>query len=421
MATKYYHRLLDEKLTLYLETFGAVLIEGPKWCGKTTTASKHAKSVLKMQDPGQVKNNLLIADTAPQLLLEGEKPRLIDEWQAAPVLWDSVRVAVDESGETGQFILTGSATPSIESTMHTGTGRMARFLMRPMSLFESLDSNGSVSLEKLFEGEDVAGSRSTLDIRDIAFLSCRGGWPQSIGKKEASALLIADQYVKAVYNQDIHKVDGSSKDPQRVQQFLKSYARNVQTLAKNVTILEDMMPNDLGITIPTMYTYHNALQRLFIIEETPAWAPNIRSKTAIRTSRKRGFVDPSIATSILGQTPDSLLKDFELFGFLFEALCVRDLRIYAEQMDGQVFHYRDDHGLECDAVIRLKNGDFALVEVKLGGKAEEVAAEGLNNLENLLISKGFAVPKFKMIITGGEYAYTRKDRVLVVPLGCLKH
>jgi len=421
VVIKYYDRLLDEKLPLYLETFGSVLIEGPKWCGKTTTASKHAKSILKMQDPGQVKNNLLIADTAPQLLLEGEKPRLIDEWQAAPVLWDSVRVAVDESGETGQFILTGSATPSSESTMHTGTGRIARLLMRTMSLFESLDSTGSVSLKTLFAGAGVEGSKSKLDIRDIAFLTCRGGWPQSVGKKEVSALLIADQYVKSVYNQDIHNVDGSSKNPLRVQQFLKSYARNVQTLAKNVTIMEDMLPNDLEITAPTMHSYHNALRRLFIIEETPAWAPNIRSKTAIRTSSKRGFVDPSIAAALLGQTPDSLLKDFELFGLLFEALCVRDLRIYAEQMDGQVFHYRDNHGLECDAVIRLNNSDFALVEVKLGGKAEEMAAEDLIKLENLLVSKGFAPPKFKMILTGGEYAYTRKDGVLVVPLGCLKH
>lgn len=421
MGKKYYVRLLDEKLPLYLETFGAVLIEGPKWCGKTTTSAKHAKSILKMQDPGQVKNNLLIADTAPQLLLEGERPRLIDEWQAAPVLWDSVRVAVDESGETGQFILTGSATPNIEATMHTGTGRIARFLMRPLSLFESLDSTGSVSLKKLFEDEGAEGSRSSLNIRDIAFLICRGGWPQSVGKKEISALLIADQYVKSVYNQDIHKVDGTSKDPLRVQQFLKSYARNVQTLANNNTILEDMKPNDLGITAPTLYAYQNALQRLFIIEETPAWAPNIRSKTAIRTSHKRGFVDPSIAAAVLGQTPDSLLKDFELFGFLFEALCVRDLRIYAEQMDGHVLHYRDDHGLECDAVIRLKTGEIALVEVKLGGKEEEKAAEDLNRLEKLMIAKGFEPPRFKMILTGGEFAYTRKDGVLVVPLGCLKH
>lgn len=420
MVKEYYDRLLDEKLPLYLETFGAVLIEGPKWSGKTTTASKHAKSILKMQDPSQMKNNMLTADTAPQLLLEGERPRLIDEWQMAPLLWDSVRVAVDESGEAGQFILTGSATPNTESTMHTGTGRIARLLMRPMSLFESLDSTGSVSLKKLFDGEVVEGSRSKLNIRDIAFLICRGGWPQSVGKKEDSALLIADQYVKSVYSQDIHKVDGSTKDPLRVQQFLKSYARNVQTLTNNVTILEDMKPNDLGITAPTLAAYANALQRLFIIEETPAWAPNIRSRTAIRTSHKRGFVDPSIAAAVLSQTPDSLLKDFKLFGFLFEAICIRDLRIYAEQMDGQIYHYRDALGLECDAVIRLKNGDTSLVEVKLGGKAEEVAAADLNKLEKLLITKGFEPPRFKMILTGGEFAYTRKDGVLVVPLGCLK-
>lgn len=417
---KYYRRLLDDKLDAYIQTFGAVLLEGPKWCGKTTTASKHARSILKMQDPRQVKNNLLIAETAPDLLLEGEKPRLLDEWQIAPNLWDSVRVTVDEIGEAGQFILTGSATPLIDKTMHTGTGRIARMMMRPMSLFESMDSSGLISLKKLFDGEKPKGCQSNLGIKEIAYLVCRGGWPQSVGKDEKSALLIAEQYVKSVYETDINQLDGTFKDPNRVQLFLRSYARNIQTLTKNTVLLEDMKSNDIGLTESTFYSYLTALTRLFIVEETPAWAPNIRSKTAIRTSNKKGFVDPSIATAVLGQSPESLLRDFELFGFLFEALCIRDLRIYSDQLNGVVYHYRDDHGLECDAVIRLNNGDYALIEIKLGGKSEEIAAKNLTKLEELLTLKKHPIPKFKMILTGGEYAYERPDGIFVVPIGCLR-
>lgn len=420
MAKDYYTRLLDNKLGFYLETFGAVLIEGPKWSGKTTTASQHARSILKMQDPAYIKNNLLIADTAPGLLLDGAKPRLIDEWQVAPSLWDSVRVAVDDIGESGQFILTGSATPLLEETMHTGTGRIARLVMRPMSLFESLDSSGVVSLKRLFNNEEKVGCKSDLSIERIAYLVCRGGWPQSVGKSTDAALLIADQYVKSIYNHDISHLDNSIKDPKRVQSFLRAYARNVQTMTKNTKLLEDMKTNDISLTEATLYAYLNALQRLFIIEETPAWAPNIRSKTAIRTLNKKGFIDPSIAAAVLGQTPESLLKDFELFGFLFEALCVRDLRIYAEQMNGEIFHYRDQYGLECDAVIRLNNGEYALVEIKLGGKSEELAALNLNKLSELLISKGYLPPRFKMILTGGEYGYNRKDGIVVIPIGCLR-
>jgi predicted AAA+ superfamily ATPase len=417
---KYFNRLLDEKIDLYLLTFGAVLLEGPKWCGKTTTASRHARSILKMQDPRQMKNNILIAESAPDLLLDGEKPRLIDEWQVAPNLWDCVRVAVDESGEVGQFLLTGSATPLVESTMHTGTGRIARIVMRPMSLFESLDSSGRISLGKLFKREPFNGCKSNLSLMNIADLICRGGWPQSIGKDINSAMLIMDQYVKSVYETDINTMDGSIKDPKRVQSFLRSYARNLQTLTKNTVLLEDMRSNDISLTEVTFYSYLNALRRLFIIEETHAWAPNIRSKTAIRTSNKKGFVDPSIATAILGQSPDSLIKDFEYFGFLFEAMCMRDLRIYANQIDGEIFHYRDDYGLECDAVVRLRNSAYALIEIKLGVKAEEIASINLLNLEKLLISKGHPAPEFKMILTGGEYAYLRSDGIFVVPIGCLR-
>jgi len=417
---KYFRRLLDDKLDVYIQTFGAVLLEGPKWCGKTTTASKHSRSILKMQDPRQFKNNILIAETAPDLLLEGEKPRLIDEWQVAPNLWDSVRVYVDEIGESGQFILTGSATPLIEKTMHSGTGRIARIMMRPMSLFESLDSSGLISLKELFDGVNFKSCKSNLGIKEIANLICRGGWPQSIGRDMESSMLIAEQYVKSVYETDINQLDGTLKDPKRVQLFLKSYARNLQTLTKNTVLLEDMKSNDISLTETTFYSYLNALSRLFIIEETPAWAPNIRSKTAIRTSNKKGFVDPSIATAVLSQSPDSLLKDFELFGFLFEALCIRDLRIYADQINGTVYHYRDDHGLECDAVIRLNNGEYALIEIKLGGKSEEIAAKNLMKLEELLVAKKHPIPNFKMILTGGEFAYVRPDGIFVVPIGCLK-
>lgn len=420
LAKKYFQRLIDTKVEKYLETFGAVLIEGPKWCGKTTTASMHAKSILKMQDPRQIRNNLLIAETAPDLLLEGDKPRLIDEWQIAPSLWDSVRVAVDDSGETGQYLLTGSSVPPSESTMHTGTGRIARLMMRPMSLFESLESTGSISLRQLFEERALVGVRSNLSIKDIAFLVCRGGWPQSIGKDIESSLLIAEQYVKSIYENEIQRLDGMQKDPKRVQTFLRSYARNVQTLTKNTVLLDDMNANEIGLTEATFYNYLNALQRLYIIEETPAWAPSIRSKTAIRTSNKKGFIDPSIAAAALGLSPDVLLRDFETFGFLFEALCFRDIRIYADQIGGDIYHYRDAYGLECDAVIRMKNGDYALVEIKLGGKAESLAAENLLKLEDLLVSSNHRRPSFKMILTGGEYAYTRKDGIHVVPIGCLK-
>ena len=292
--------------------------------------------------------------------------------------------------------------------------------MRPMSLFESLDSNGYISIKGLFDGEAIKPCKSNLKIKDIAYLICRGGWPQSVGKNIDSALLIADQYVKAVCETDINRLDNTLRDPVRVRTFLRSYARNIQTLSKNTVLLEDMKSNDINLTESTFYAYLNALRRLFVIEETPAWAPNIRSKTSIRTSNKKGFVDSSLGTAILGLSPKSLLKDFELFGFLFEAICIRNLRIYANQIDGEVFHYRDDYGLECDAIIRLKNGNFGLIEIKLGGKAEEIAASNLYKLEELLISKGHQKPAFKMILTGGEYAYIRKDGINVVPLGCLR-
>jgi len=360
-----------------------------------------------------------IADVNPSLLLEGENPRLIDEWQMAPVLWDAVRSEIDNRGIPGQYILTGSVTPPKDSVMHTVTGRIARLTMRTMSLSESGDSSGQVSLKSLFQENSQISAQSKLTITNLTYLVCRGGWPQSIGKSERSSLLIANQYVKSIYNNDLLSQAGITKDPKRMQAVLRSYARNIQTLASNKVLLEDIKSKDIGISEATLYSYLNILERLFIIEKTSAWAPRVRSKTALRTSNKKGFVDPSIAAAILGLTPDMLLKDFETFGFLFESMCIRDLRIYAEQLDGEVFHYHDQYGLESDAVIKLDNGNYALIEVKLGNKSEEQGAKNLIKLESLLVNNGHTKPAFKMILTGGEYAYKRDDDVLVVPLGCL--
>jgi uncharacterized protein len=416
---KYYERLVDKELKLALESMGAVLIEGPKWCGKTTTALQHCKSVLRMQEPANMVNNLLIADTAPSLLLEGERPRLIDEWQTAPILWDAIRTDIDNTGRKGQYVLTGSTTPLQGSTMHSGTGRIARLKMYPMSLFESQDSSGMISLKCLFENKVYSPVKSTKTIEDIAYLICRGGWPQSINSSIEQAIYTVNQYVQSIYNNDINELGDTKTDPHRVESFLKSYSRNVQTLTNYKTILEDMKANDIGITAPTLYSYMEKMQRLFVIEETHAWAPNIRSKTSIRTSNKRGFVDPSIPVAVLNITPPKLLKDFELFGFLFESMCIRDLRIYANTMGGRVLHYRDDSGLECDAVILLPSGEYALVEIKLGGKQEETAVENLNKLEELL-GKMKSKPIFKMILTGGSLGYTRLDGIHVIPITCFR-
>lgn len=417
---KYYPRLIDKKIQEYLNTFGAILIQGPKWCGKTTSASQHTSSHLHMQDTADIQNNILVSKTAPALLLEGKKPRLIDEWQIAPVLWDAVRVDVDNSGELGQYILTGSSSPLPGATMHSGTGRIARLMMRPMSLYESLDSSGKISLSALFNKEAFNPCKSEITIQEMAFLICRGGWPQSIHVNERAALLITKQYVNSIYNNDISEIGSTRTDPERVIAFLKSYSRHIQTLTKNITILEDIKNNDIGISEPTLYSYINRLQRMFIIDETRAWGPNIRSKTAIRTANKKGLIDPSIAAAALGLTPAGLLNDFEYFGLLFESLCIRDLKIYADSMDAEVLHYRDEHGLECDAVVRLPNGDFALTEIKLGGKQEDEAAEHLIQLEKLLLEKKKMKPLFKMIVTGGEFAYIRPDGIYVVPIACLK-
>jgi predicted AAA+ superfamily ATPase len=416
---KYLPRIIDKELKLALESMGAVLIEGPKWCGKTTTGLHHANSFIKMQDPSNMVNNKLIAETSPSLLLEGEKPRLIDEWQTAPILWDTVRVDVDNTQRKGQYILTGSSSPLAETTMHTGTGRIARIKMYPMSLYESNDSSGAVSLKDLFDEKEIKASTVSRDIKDIAALVCRGGFPQNINLDVEKALYSMRQYVQSIYNNDISDLSDTKTDPIRVQSFLRSYSRNVQTLATYNTIMEDMKANDVGITLPTLNSYMEKMQRLFIIDETPGWSPNIRSKSAIRITNKRGFVDPSIPVAVLNINSEKVLKDFKLFGFLFEAMCMRDLKIYSSVLNGNVFYYRDKEGLECDAVIVLPNGDYGLVEIKLGGEQEEVAAENLIKLEGLLEATG-SRPIFKMILTGSNYSYQRPDGNYVVPITALK-
>jgi hypothetical protein len=421
MNKKYYmSRLCDVELQLAIQSSGAVLIEGAKWCGKTSTASNASRSVLFMQDPDQSNTYLAMADTKPSLLLQGETPRLIDEWQMAPVLWDAVRFEVDKRAEPGQFILTGSAVPSDNVIAHTGTGRISRLMMRPMSLFESLESNGAVSLRELFNGDlDVAAS-SELSIEKIAFAVCRGGWPASIKLNNTIALRMAIDYVDAVINFDVSRVDNVEKNPERVRLLLRSLARNIATLATYQTIRTDMEATDISISDKTINAYLNALRRIFVVEDLPAWSPSLRSKTAIRTSAKRHFVDPSIATAVLRTNPEGILKDFQYFGFLFEALCTRDIRVYTQINDGDVFHYLDKSGLESDLIVRLRDGRWAAIEVKLGNKQIEEAAENLLALKARINEDKMGEASFLMVITGGQYAYRRKDGVLVVPIGCLK-
>ena len=422
MENKYLKRIADRVLQDRLAASGAVLIEGPKWCGKTRTALENSKSHLFMQDPDKAISYLKAADTKPSLLLKGDTPRLLDEWQTAPVLWDAVRFMVDQRGKSGQFILTGSAVPKDNVVQHTGTGRISRLLMRPMSLYESMESNGSVSLKALFDGETEIDNFSTLSIEQITFAIVRGGWPASIGKSEKIALRHAIDYVEAIINADVSRVDGIEKNPVRVRALLRSLSRNISTLATIRTIHDDIAMGDAdeSISEKTISQYLGALDRIFVTENLPAWNPALRSKTAIRTSPKRQFVDPSIAAAVMRLTPSSLLEDFNYFGFLFESLCDRDLRIYAEAIDGQVFHYRDASGLEADAVIALNDGRWAAVEVKLGSKEIEDAAVHLLELKNKVNTEKMREPSFLMILTGSEIAYRREDGVYVVPLGCLK-
>jgi len=416
---KYISRISDKLLESLLKSTGAVLIEGAKWCGKTQSSLQKANSAVYMQDPDEGPGYLAMADTKPSLLLEGNSPLLVDEWQMAPVIWDAVRFAVDKRGLMGQFILTGSATPTDNETAHSGTGRIARMLMRPMSLFESKESNGKVSLKDLFDGETEIGAKSSLTIEQIANAICRGGWPAAVvsGKDSTQTAM---SYVDAIINMDIQRVDGIEKDPERARVLLQSLARNVSTLATAKTIMGDMQVHETSITNKTLSSYLNALRRLFVIEDVPAWQPSLRSKTAIRTSQKRQFVDPSIATAAMRTNAQGILRDFETFGFLFESLCTRDLRVYAQANDGGIFHYRDKSELESDLVMKLHDGRWAAVEVKLGMKQIDEAAANLIKLSDKVNKEKMNQPSFLMVVTGGLVAYKRPDGVLVVPISCLK-
>lgn len=420
---QYKTRIADDILRRKLAGKGAVLIEGAKWCGKTTTAEQVAKSILYMSHPDEVKQNLQIADTEPSLLLQGDTPRLIDEWQIAPKLWDAIRFEVDHRQEPGQFILTGSAVPpETKEITHTGTGRFTRLRMRPMSLYESGDSTGTVHLSALFSGESPAVSIGGYDLERLAFLCCRGGWPQAVFMPDAAALDQAFDYVESVIESDIQRVDDIQKDPDRVRRLMRSYARHQGTPASADLIRQDIQSNDMqDVSENTIYEYLKSLKKIFVIEDVTAWNPNLRSKTAIRTTDTRYYVDPSIGTAMLGLGPADLLHDLETFGFVFETMCIRDLRCYAEALNGKVHHYRDKTGLECDAVIHLRNGAYGLIEIKLGGDtAIESAAATLKKFRDKIDTGKMKDPSFMMILTGlGNYAFRREDGIMVVPIGSL--
>lgn len=422
---QYKPRIADELLARELEGMGAVLVKGPKWCGKTTTAEQLAESVIYIDEPENVDQNIRTSEINPSQLLEGKTPRLIDEWQIAPRLWDAVRFAVDRRKLDGQFILTGSAVPS-DSRLekHSGTGRIAQITMRPMSLWESGDSTGTVSLRDLFNGNhDIAGI-SEYDINDIAYFICRGGWPRATLQSRNVSLRRAFDYCDAIVNMDIHRVDNIERNSQRAKLLMKSYARVQGAQAPLTTIRDDMKNNDSpSLDERTVFSYIEALKKLFVIEDMPAWNPNLRSKTAIRTSDTRYFVDPSIATASLGIGPDALIHDLNTMGLMFETMCIRDLRVYADSLDGSVSHYRDKSGLECDAVIHLRDGSYGLVEIKLGG--ESLIKEGVKNLQTLaskIDTEKMKAPSFLMVLTGtGHYAIRRDDGVLEVPVCCLRN
>ena len=427
---EYWKRIVDEELQLRLEAFGATLIVGPKWCGKTTTGMQKAKSVLRMQDPDMREGYLMTAQTKPSLLLKGDTPRLIDEWQDAPVLWDAVRTAVDERQAEGQFILTGSTSVDNHKILHTGTGRISRLKMYPMSLYESRESNGQISIKDLFDDQpEIDGIMSDLSVEDLIYAACRGGWPAAIKKKSRAAqLIIAREYLNNICESDISTVDGVNRNPSWTGMLLRSYARNVSTLAKKTNILRDMSANAESMTLPTMESYLNALEKLFVIEDLDAWCPTIRSATVIRSGKKREFTDPSIAAAAMGMTPQYLEQDMKTFGFLFECLCIRDLKIYSQALGGKISYYHDRYGLEADAVLHLDDGRYALIEFKLGSREIEEGAQHLLELAGLIRKYNekesrspLREPDLLMIITGGNMAYTRADGVKIVPIGCLKN
>lgn len=424
MTNKYKKRIADTLLDRKLEGIGAVLIEGPKWCGKTTSAEQKAKSVIYMNDPKKSSMYMQLAKMSPQTLLEGETPKLIDEWQLAPSLWDTIRFEVDHRNGEGFFILTGSAVPAkTDEIWHTGTGRFARIKMRPMSLWESEDSTGTISLAALFNDSAQTAITDEKRLEDIAFLLCRGGWPKATLQKKEAALERVFDYYDAVVNADISRVDNVERDAERTKRLMRSYARFQGSQTSISKIKDDVKANDaMTVNDDTIGSYIKALEKIFVIEDMPAWNPNLRSKTAIRTSDTRYFVDPSIAVAALGLGPKDLMNDLNTFGLLFETMCVRDLRVYADALGGTVYHYRDKNGLECDAVVHLRNGSYGLVEIKLGGdNLIEESAETLKELANKIDTTKMKSPSFMLVLTAlGSYAYQREDNVWLVPVGSLK-
>ena len=423
----YKRRIMDSLLEKKLQAKGAVLIEGPKWCGKTTTAEEIAASKIMLAKPDIKDHFRSLLEIDSDAALAGETPMLIDEWQTVPKLWDAVRYTVDHRHAMGQFILTGSAVPDTDAEQereHSGTGRFAWLTMRPMTLFESGESNGTVSLGELFQAPEKILQKNALKLSDIAFLICRGGWPIAVGLPEEAALEQAFDYYDAVTKEDVTNVDGVKRASERVQRLMRAYARHQGTQASIATLKEDLKNNDTTtLDEDTISSYLDALRKIFVVEDMPAWNPNLRSKTAIRTTDTRYFVDPSIATAALALGPTDLMNDLNTMGFFFEAMCVRDLRVFAEALNGKVYHYRDKSGLECDAVVHLRNGQYGLIEIKLGGDSLiKEGAETLNELANQIDTTRMKSPAFKMILTAtGEYAYRRtEDGIYVVPIGCLK-
>ena len=428
---EYLPRVVDEELDLRMAAFGATLIIGPKWCGKTTTGEQKAKSILRMQDPDRREGYLATASAKPSLLLKGDNPRLIDEWQVAPVLWDAIRTAVDQRQEEGLFILTGSTSVDNNHIMHSGTGRISRMKMYPMSLFESKESNGAISLKKLFDNPymDIDGIISELTVEELIFSACRGGWPASLKRKNDTVkLLIAKDYLNNICESDISTVDGVQRNPVWTNLILRSYARNVSTLAKKANIYKDVAANADSMTLVTMNAYLNALEKLFVIEDIDAWCPAIRSATTIRAGKKRCFTDPSIPVAAMGLSPEYLQTDLKTFGFIFENLCIRDLRVYSQALGGKLSYYHDRYGLEADAVLHLNDGRYALIEFKLGSREIEEGARHLLEISNLVKKYNekekqvpLREPDLLIIITGGEMAYCRADGVKVIPIGTLRN
>ncbi|MGB4594666.1 MAG: DUF4143 domain-containing protein [Anaerolineaceae bacterium] len=416
---EYHPRLIDPVLSEELEAFGGVLLTGPKWCGKTTTARQQARSVLFMQDPDNQENYRQLAEIQPSLLLQGENPRLIDEWQVAPALWDAIRHDIDIRGKEGLYILTGSTSVDETQIKHSGAGRISRLKMYTMSLFESNDSTGEVSLRGLFENHSVAGVESGLGVGDYARLICRGGWPNALGKRDEIAIRQIKGYCQTICTSDISTVDGIQRDPDKVEAVLRAYSRNISTQATNTTILSDIVPNQSNLHFNTLESYLGALRKLYVIDEISAWNPKLRSRTTIRTSNTRHFIDPAIAAYFLGASDKDLLFDFQTFGLLFESMVVRDLRIYAQNLNGKIYHYRDKSGLEIDSIVHLSDGRWGAVEVKLGTNQVELASSNLLKLKERVDVETMHAPSFLMVVTGTRFAYAREDGVVVVPLGCL--